>query len=156
MSLQLKAVDRLFERLMATYGREFMGRYEGQEIGAVKSIWAHELAGFSDHMHSLAWALEHLPERAPNVIEFRNLARRAPTPDVPRLPEPAADPARVAAELARLAPARKAIAAAAAGDHDPKAWARRLLARHAAGDRLRPIALRFAHEALRLHPGDAA
>lgn len=148
MSLQSKAVDRLFERLMATYGRDFAGRYEGQEIGAVKSVWAHELSGFSEQMHSLAWALENLPERAPNVIEFRNLARRAPSPDLPRLPEPAADPVRLAAELAKLAPARAAIAAAVAGDHDPKAWARRHLARHAAGERVRPITLQFAREAL--------
>ena len=147
MSLQSKAVDRLFERLMATYGRDFAGRYEGQEIGAVKSVWAHELSGFSEQMHSLAWALENLPERAPNVIEFRNLARRAPSPDLPRLPEPAADPVRLAAELAKLAPARAAIAAAVGG-HDPKAWARRHIADHEAGKRVRSITLRFAREAL--------
>lgn len=148
MSLSTKAVDRLFSRLTATYGRDFMARFSGVPEPDLKAVWAHELAGFEDHLGSLAWALENLPERAPNVIEFRNLARRAPSPDLPRLPEPAADPVRLAAELAKLAPARAAIAAAVAGDHDPKAWARRHLARHAAGERVRPITLQFAREAL--------
>jgi hypothetical protein len=31
---------------------------------------------------------------------------------------------------------------------DPKAWAKRLIARHEAGERIRPISLRFAREAL--------
>jgi hypothetical protein len=31
---------------------------------------------------------------------------------------------------------------------DPKAWARKLIARHEAGERIRPISLRFAREAL--------
>ena len=148
MSLSTMAIDRLFSRLTATYGRDFMARFSGIPESDLKTVWAHELSGFERHLGSLAWALENLPERAPNVIEFRNLARRAPTPDLPRLPEPKADPARVAAELAKLAPARKAIAAAAAGGHDPREWARRNIARHAAGDRVRPITLLFSKQAL--------
>ncbi len=144
MPLPLKAVDRLFERLLATYGRDFVARYDGQDLGAVKTAWAHELAGFDGQLQALAWALENLPERCPNAIEFRNLARRAPAPDVPRLAEPAADPARVAAELARLAPAR----AAAAGGIDHKAWAKVIVSRVNAGERLRPLSVRFAKEAL--------
>lgn len=142
MPLPLKAVDRLFERLLATYGRDFVARYDGQDLGAVKTAWTHELAGFDGQLQALAWALENLPERCPNAIEFRNLARRAPAPDVPRLAEPAADPARVAAELARLAPLR------ARATVDGRDWARRILARHADGERIRPISLRFAKEAL--------
>ena len=80
MSLPLQAIDRLFARLQATYGRDFMERYIGLEAGAVKASWAHELSGFANDMHSLAWALEHLPERPPNVIEFRKIARQAPSP----------------------------------------------------------------------------
>lgn len=33
---------------------------------------------------------------------------------------------------------------------DPKAWAKRIIARHNAGERVRPISLRFAKEALGL------
>lgn len=149
MSLPLKAIDRIFDRLATTYGRDFSARFEGLEIGAVKSSWAHELSGFAGRLNSIAWALENLPERAPNVIEFRNLCRKAPEPEVPRLPEPTADPARVATELAKLAPVRAAAVAGSFGvDH--KAWAKRIIARSDAGDRINPASLRFAREALRM------
>lgn len=147
MSLPLVAVNRLFDRLTATYGRDFLARFDGLEQADLKSLWTHELAGFSDKLGMIAWALENLPERAPNVIEFRNLARRAPVPDAPRLPEPKADPARVAAELAKLAPTL-AAARAPTGGIDNKAWAKRLIARHDGGERLNPTTLRFAREAL--------
>lgn len=147
MSLPLKAVDRLFERLTATYGRDFTTKFDGLEQAALKAVWAHELAGFSDKLGMLAWALENLPERAPNVIEFRNLARRAPAPEVPRLAEPKADPERVKAELEKLSPALTAMKAPRT-TYDHKAWAKRIIARHDAGDRLNPTTLRFAKEAL--------
>lgn len=149
MSLPLPVVERLYERLTGTYGRDFLDRYRALDENSVKSLWGHELAGFAGNLHAIAWGLENLPERPPNVIEFRNLCRRSPAPDVPRLPEPKADPARVAAELRKLAPIRRA--AASGGEHDGKAWARRLIARHEAGEDLRPIALRFARDALKLH-----
>jgi len=147
MSLQLRAIDRIFDRLTTTWGRAFYAQYEGLEVGAVKSSWAHELDGFSGQLESIAWALENLPEHPMNVIGFRNLCRRAPAPMLPRLPEPAADPERLAAEFAKLAPVR-AVIAEAVGAHDPKAWAKRHLARHAAGERVPSITLRFAREAL--------
>ena len=145
MSFPLKAVDRLFERLMATYGRDFMSRYEGLELSAVKTVWAHELAGFASRLSDVAWALEHLPERCPNVIEFRNLCRQAPAPETARLPEPKADPERVKAELEKLGGLRQTVTSAPGSGKD---WARRILARHANGERIRPISLRFAKEAL--------
>lgn len=154
MSLPLKAVDRLFDRLAATYGNEWARRWEGLDHAAIKTLWSHELAVFVSRLDAVAWALENLPPRAPNVIEFKALCRAAPAPEAPRLPEPKADPARVAAELAKLAPLRQA-AAATSVDH--KAWAKRLQARHEAGDPLKPIQIRFYREALRLNlPGVAA
>lgn len=102
MSLPLQAIDRLFSRLQATYGRDFMDKYVGLEVNAVKASWAHELSVFANNLHPLAWALEHLPERAPNVIEFRKIANAAPMPDVPRIEVVSASPARIAAEIAKL------------------------------------------------------
>lgn len=145
MSLPLKAVDRLFERLMATYGRDFMARYEGLELAAVKTVWAHELGGFADRLSDVAWALENLQARCPNAIEFRDLCRKAPVPEAPRLPEPKADPERVRAELSKLGGLRQNAVRGSGGGKD---WARRILARHADGERIRPISLRFAKEAL--------
>lgn len=148
MSLQTKAVDRLFERLAATYGAQWTRQWADVPMSDVKSVWGYELASFAGRLDAIAWALENLPNRAPNVIEFRNLCRSAPRPPEALLPEPKADPARVAAELAKLDTVRKQ---ATASRVDHKAWARRLMARHEAGEVLRPIQLRFAREALRLH-----
>lgn len=148
MSLPLKAIDRLFDRLTATYGRDFTSRFDGVDQNELKAAWAHELSGFSDKLGMVAWALENLPERAPNVIEFRNLCRKAPAIEAPRLPEPKADPARVQAELAKLAPALAEIKKPRT-QYDHKAWAKRLIAQHDSGQKLNPTTLRFAKEALR-------
>ena len=43
MSLPTKAIDRLFERLMLTYGNEWTMKFEGIDMNSVKSMWAHEL-----------------------------------------------------------------------------------------------------------------
>lgn len=145
MSLPIKAIDRLFERLAATYGAAWTRQWADVPIADVKTAWAHELSGFAGRLDSLAWALENLPERCPNVIEFKVLCRRSPAPVVPRLPEPKADPERLKAELAKLAPLRASVAAQGL---DHKAWAKRIIARHDAGDRLNPTTLRFAKEAL--------
>lgn len=149
MSLPLKAVERLFDRLAATYGTEWLRRWEGLDDAAIKTLWAHELAQFAGNLGAVAWALENLPPRSPNVIEFRNLCRQAPRPVEAQLPSPKADPQRLAAELAKLADVKKA-ARAAVSTIDRKAWARRLMARHEAGEKLNLACLRFAREALRL------
>ena len=147
MSLSMKAIDRLFERLSATYGNQWNRMWSGIPIADVKTSWAHELGGFERDLQPIAWALENLPEKAPNVIEFRNLARKAPTPELKQLPAPKADPSRVAAELAKLATVRADVTESAI---DHKAWAKRLIARHNAGEKLMPISLRFAREALNM------
>lgn len=129
MSLPLQAVDRLFMRLSATYGRDFAFKYEGLDLNAVKSSWAHELSGFAEQLESIAWALENLPERCPNVIEFRALCRRSPSPEVPRLEHAPASKERIASELAKLAP----VLAARGSRPDKREWARRLIQRHDCG-----------------------
>jgi len=148
MSLPLPALDRLFIRLQATYGRDFMSRYEGVDINAVKTSWAHELSGYSKNMMPLAWALENLPDRAPNVLEFRALCRRAPAPAVPALPEPKADMDRVAAELEKLAPLRTMAAKRVVIDY--KDWARRLQLMHSQGGELNLNQVRCYRNALGL------
>jgi hypothetical protein len=80
MPLPAAWVDRLFEKLTMVYGRDFLARWEGLEIKKVKEDWAHELSGFFTHPEALAYGLEFLPERAPSVIEFRNICRKAPPP----------------------------------------------------------------------------
>lgn len=82
-------VDRLFARLQGVYGREFTGQFsqfdaDGIDVGLLnaKQVWAEELGGFSDFPEALAYALQHLPERCPNAIRFRDLCRHAPPKNV--------------------------------------------------------------------------
>lgn len=148
MSLPEKAVDRVFERLVATYGRAFMLQFDGVPDADVKAVLAHELAWFAgsrDLMLHITWALDNLPELPPNVIKFRNLCRQAPARPVKLLEAPRADPERVAAAMAQLAPARAAMPVV-----DHKAWAKRIVARHAAGERINVAPLRMARQALGL------
>ena len=147
MSMPLQAVDRLFSRLTMTYGPAFTRTFEGLELNEVKSLWAHELAFYctQDRMIDVAWALENLPERAPNIIEFRNLCRKAPARELPKLPEPKADLERLRKELARLGEIKvKAMQT----NFDNKDWARRILGNYKAGGKVNPTTLRFAKEAL--------
>lgn len=145
MSLPLKAIDRLWDRLSLTYGDQFTRQYAQFDLNAVKAMWSHELSGFAERLDCIAWALEHLPPRCPNLVEFKNLCRQAPAPEVPRLPEPKADPERVKRELAKLGhlvhePHAKA---------DGRDWARRIVAKHESGMRVASLTLRMAKEALR-------
>lgn len=148
MTLPIKAIDRLFERLGATYGASWTRQWETVPMNDVKSAWSHELSVYGNRLEVLAWALEHLPERCPNAIEFKNLCRMAPAPEAPKLPEPKADPERLKQELAKLGQVRAKAKASMGMDH--KDWARRIMGRFDAGDRLNPTTLRLAREALRV------
>lgn len=144
MSLPTAWVDRIFDKLTLIYGQSFLRRWSDIDLNAVKSDWAHELDGFTQHPKAIAWALQNLPpEKPPTVLEFRALARKSPPDELPRLEAPKADPDRVAAELAKLGPIRMEAKV------DGKEWARRILSRYEAGERLTPITVRFAKEAIR-------
>ena len=148
MSIAARATDRLFERLALTYGNTWARMWEGMPIADVKSQWGAELSWWIDNrIDAIAWVLENLPVRPPNLIEFKALCRQAPAPDVPRLPEPKADPQRLAAELSKLGQLR--ASAANAERPGAKDWARRIIARHGSGDRVNACTLKFAQEAIR-------
>ena len=148
MSLSAKAIDRIFDRLAVTYGAAWERSLGSAPISDVKTCWAHELSGFSGRLEFVAWALENLPEDPPNAIKFRNLCRMAPTPDVPKLPEPKADPARVRAEVAKLMDAVGIKRGPQAKPSDHKAWAKCILAEQEDSGKVSAIRLRFAREAL--------
>jgi hypothetical protein len=150
MSLPVKAIDRLFERLALTYGAAWVRQWEGLNMNDIKAMWAHELAGYASRLDAIAWALENLPPRCPNIIEFKALCREAPRPQAAPLPEPPADPERVRAELAKLGYMPPGQRASSHVTVDHKAWAKRIIERHDRGEKIRPISLRFAREALGL------
>lgn len=95
-------VDKLFEKLTLTYGREFLDRWRGLDLAAVKADWGRELASFADHPDMLGYALSNLPpDRPPTVLQFKAIARKAPPPVHQALPMPKADPQRMREMLAR-------------------------------------------------------
>jgi len=154
MSLPTKAIDRLFERLAATYGAAWSRQWADVPMADVKAAWAHELSSFAASLHRIAWALENLPPRCPNVIEFKHLCRQAPAPEAPRLPEPKADPERIKRELAKLGESRTKTEKTERTDN--RQWAKRIVARHEAGESINPTSLRFAREALNIGPFNRA
>lgn len=143
MSLPAAWIDRIFDKLSLTYGRDFMGRYEGLDINAVKSDWGHELAGFFTHPSAIAHALANLPERAPSVIEFRRIARSAPEPKVHQIEHCPAGKERIAAEIAKvnLQEVDRKV-------KDFRAWAKAIIARYEAGDSITKTQLSMARGAL--------
>jgi hypothetical protein len=141
-----RAIDRLFERMSAVYGPAWERSLGATPVLEVKALWAHQLQAFAERLEAVVWALDELPESPPNVIQFRNLCRSAPAAAVPRLPEPKADPARVAAELAKLGQLR---AASPASPSHMRAWAYRLQARDQSGDKLCSYARKAYQEVVR-------
>jgi hypothetical protein len=148
MSLPLPWVDKIFERLTLVYGQQFLARWRDVDLELVKQDWAQELGGFEQKPEAIAYALQNLDaEKPPTVLVFRAIALRSPAAVLARLPEPAANPDRMAAELAKFASIR---ANANRSSYDHKAWARRLKARHEAGDKLSAFQVQCYREALRI------
>ena len=132
MTLPLKAVERLFEKLQLSYGTEFTNKWGNLNSSDVKTNWAHELASFGDNLTAIGWALNHLPDRCPNVIEFKNLCKQAPKPDYKHLESPKAPAEVVDGEILKIV----AGLVAPQKDKDYKGWAKRLKARDEAGEAL--------------------
>ena len=142
----IKAIDRLFHRLGATYGADWDRALGQTPINDAKTVWAHELAPFKQSLHRIAWALENLPERCPNVIAFKSLCKQAPAPVLPALPEPRADKKRMNDELEKLGHIRMAEKPA----YGMKEWAYRLQTRHKQGGSLNSNQIRCYKAALGL------
>ena len=140
-TLPLAWVEKVFRKLTVVYGRDFMARWEGQEINDVIEDWAEELAGFVNWPEAIAWALKNLPDsKPPTVLEFRALCFKAPKPERLALPEPAADPAFAKQVLGQVS--RKPAGVNAYTD-----WIRRGLADLEVGVRKSPTVERMIREA---------
>lgn len=144
MSLPLPWVEKIFKKLTLTFGRDFVAKWEGSDPEEIKADWAFELRGFQQNPSALAYGLEHcLGGKPPTVHEFKALCSRRPDQTL-RLPAAAANPERVAAEIAKLSNLRAGYAV------DHKDWARKIVNRHASGERVNVYPLRIAREALGL------
>lgn len=121
-------VDRIFAKLTVTYGAAWLRMWEGCDLTAVKADWAQELAAYQQNPDAIRFGLENLPEKPPNVLQFRDACRRMPRNDLLNLPLPEPDPAMVAMVKEVFAKAERI-----AGD---KTWARQLKSREEGGERL--------------------
>ena len=87
-SLPTAWVEKIFRRFHGTYGLEFWRQYatgavDGCDPGIenAKIVWAEDLGMFADRPDAIAYALQHLPGRCPNSIQFRDICKAAPLTD---------------------------------------------------------------------------
>lgn len=135
-----QAVAYVFSELAATYGSAWDRSLGQAPIADVKTKWADALESYlhsNEAKKSIMWALNNLPDRVVNAREFRTLCGHAPARVMPALPEPKADPARVAAELAKLGHIRGETVSQP--KNTMKDWAFRLKARKEAGEKISPF-----------------
>ena len=98
MPLPASWIDHLFAKLSVRYGAAFMRQYTDLDPALVKADWSDLLGGCDGP--SLGYALRYLPtDRPPNAMQFRDICRRAPVPELVALPavESVIDPQRVRA-----------------------------------------------------------
>lgn len=79
-------LELVFTKLALVYGRDFLSKWEGLDMGEVKADWKRELGAVLSSPVAIQFALENLPaDRVPNVIQFRSLCMDAPRNEVPEL-----------------------------------------------------------------------
>jgi len=102
-------VEKIFQKLSLVYGRDFLSRWEGQNLSDVQADWAHELAGYVNAPNAIKYALENLPEKPPTVLQFRAVCRQAPIHSPIQLPEPNLTPEQIAVNIIRLREVKAAL-----------------------------------------------
>lgn len=139
--------EYVIERIAATYGAEWERAKGAAPSADVKTVWEDALSSFThsnDAKRAILWALENLPERCPNAIQFRNLCRQAPAIERKRIEAPKADPERVAEAMAKLG----AVTSVAAPKPDRLGWARAIIERRAGGEKISPTVVQMAQLAI--------
>ena len=150
MTLPIAAVERLFDRLSMTYGTEFKNKWSGFPLSDVKTAWGYELAQFADNLNAIGWALKNLPERCPNLVEFKSLCKQAPRPSTIALDAPKASIEVVDKVLAEIALKAFKKPVDENGKTDHKQWAKKLRDRHARGENLSVYQIKCYKTALNL------
>lgn len=101
--LKEKEIDHLWTRMIVRYGSQWLRMWEAPGDAAVKADWARELAVYSNNLHAIAYGLDNLPpDFPPNVAQFKAICNRRPDKQLPQLPTPPADPARVKQALSGI------------------------------------------------------
>jgi hypothetical protein len=137
-------IEAIFTKMQVRYGATWLRQWEGVDMNLVKSDWGNELSGFARNLEPLRYALRNLPDRCPNVSQFRAIANCCPLPEFKQLEAPRASEKVVAEQIAK----QTDLKAAMAPRHDPKEWAKVIVKRYEMGERIRPLVLLFARQAL--------
>ena len=95
--MNLSAIDALWNKMLVVYGQEWTRKFDGMPLDEVKGAWADELRGYS--VEQIKYGLSMLGERPPNLIQFKDLCKKAPTYfDSPQLTyRPTPSPEKLAA-----------------------------------------------------------
>lgn len=129
MKMNAAVIDRLFTRFGMLYGAAWDRSIGSTPMADVKSIWGEYLEGFD--VDDVAYAIDRLTDKVPNVIAFRELCRAAPRKDLPRLEAPARNPLVVASEIEKQIGLKEAIVRKRS---DGLAWAKTIMGRVESGD----------------------
>lgn len=119
-------IDALFARLTGLYGNRFTNMWANIDAKLVRQTWATELAGVKPE--GIKYALDHLPDEfPPTALQFKRICLMRPD-----------DSPKIAYDAPASPEVRKAIVSGMAPHRpgDENEWARRLKARHEAGDKL--------------------
>ena len=147
-SLPDRWIGKIFDEMQAMYGSKFTDMWKGIEPLAIRSTWAMTLAGFTARPECLKAALCACDERPwpPTLPEFlglcRDAAKRVGSQHL-ALPAPEIDLEASGLRAKELAGAVKKTDA-----YDWLGWAKKLRTRYLGGERLLPVQIDMASEAL--------
>jgi hypothetical protein len=74
--MNLSVIDALWNKMLVTYGSEWEKKWTGP-LEETKGAWADELSGLT--VEQIKYGLSMLGERPPNLIQFKDLCKKAPT-----------------------------------------------------------------------------
>lgn len=142
-------IDKIFSRMEAFYGSTFIDKWRNTDVLEVKAVWANELANFSDNPECFSKALKELMDEhktfPPSLPEFVELCRRNYVQPSATLLLPPPSP------LSRDEAAKRANEIGVIVSRYPAdglGWAKMLRNKYLAGEKLLPIQISLASEAL--------
>ena len=143
MNLPIAWVEKIFQKLTLTFGRDFTNRWEGIPLEEVKADWAHELRGFHQNPQAIKRGIETcIGGKPPTVHEFKAACAKY-VPDYKALPVAKADAEIVQNEISKS----RVLINRSTGNKD---WAHRLKSRAEKGDKLSRYQIACYREALRM------
>nr|WP_315471739.1 hypothetical protein [uncultured Rhodoferax sp.] len=143
------AVDHVFSALLLAYGPAFTRSLGDAPEKEIKTFWGYQLSDFTHSLEAkraIVWALQNLPPKVPNAIEFKLLCRNAPSKQVLALPAVVTVNPEIAAKVL------EGLKSHPVAKIDHKAWAHRILADVKAGMKRSPAVVQMAKNAI----GEAA